>query len=101
MLDWRNSEEFLEDLESETGVTPKALLNRPNVTAEMYEYTWAFTILSAKRNVGIVPNPIYLGDIKAFIDLFGAPLHGNEVFIKLLAQMDNHFLTKTMEKDKK
>ena len=37
-------------------------------------------------------NPIQLSEIKAYLDIYGTPVVGQEVFIDLVGLMDMHYL---------
>jgi len=62
------------------------------------EYCTAFILLSARRSVGMGPNPITLQDIKAYIDLFGVPNYGVQTFVDMIGKMDAEYIQLTTKK---
>jgi hypothetical protein len=79
----------------DSGEIPPALVNQPDIPLYLCDITHAFKILSPQRNIGMEVCPITLSDIKAYIDLFGEPLLGRELFVNLLSQVDQTFLEKS------
>lgn len=73
---------------SEAGITPRALLEEPAVEGLAAEICWSYNILAKRRTSGVAPNPIQLSEIRAFIDLYGMPSCGIEVFEALIWAMD-------------
>lgn len=56
------------------GITPKALLERPEIDDEMHGYLDQYGILDRARNMTMGLAPITLAEIKAYLDLAG--VHG-------------------------
>lgn len=88
-MQWGDRLDFLYDLES-SGVSPKALENRPELHDWMKEYLYAFRKLNRTRPMGMGVNPISLTEIKAYLDLYGAS--DQEAFIDYILEMDAAFL---------
>ena len=80
------------EIESATGVTPKALLDAPSLHGVTKEVSKAYNILAARRTAGFTANPIQLSEIKAFIELYGPPSIPIDLFISLIGSMDMKFL---------
>lgn len=94
-MEWGDKLDFLEELE-ESGLTPKALENRPVMHEWMKEYTTGFSILSSTRQYGMGPNPIQLSEILAYLKLYGA--EDMEAFIENILLMDASFLSVKAQK---
>lgn len=73
---------------------PGALRERPVLDATCSEMVEAFRILSRHRTVGFDVNPIQLSEVRAFIEIYGEPSMGAQVFIELLSLMDEHVRSK-------
>lgn len=82
----------LTKIAEQTGVTPEAIESYPLVPDIFHEYCSAFTVLSSRRTVGMALNPISLADIKAYVDLFGTPNYGIEIFVEMIGKMDAEFI---------
>ena len=65
----------------------------------MFEYIKAFKLLSGRRSYGMGPNPISLRDIGDCIDLYH--VEDFEEFIHIICEMDNEYLVKITEQQKK
>ncbi len=79
-------------MEEATGKTPQALLDAPLMFGLAREITDAYNILASRRTFGMAPNPIQLSDIMAFIQVFGPPTVGLDLFVELLGVMDIKYL---------
>lgn len=67
---------------------PKALEDAPVLCSTAREVSRAFEVLDGRRTYGFAANPIQLSEISAYIDLFGQPSMGVELFEQLLRIMD-------------
>lgn len=57
------------------------------------EIAQAFNVLSKLRTSnGFGLNPISLGEIKAYIEIFGDPFDDTHMFVELITEMDRTFL---------
>ena len=83
---------MLYEIETATGVTPKALLDAPNLHGTAKELTNAYLTLSKGRSVGFAANPIPLSEQLAYIQLFGMPSIPVDIFVHLIGVMDNKYL---------
>lgn len=81
------------------GFEPKALQIRPSVHYWMNEYIEAFKVLSGRRNVGMVPNPIALSEIVVYASLY--ELDDHEDFIHCISEMDDGYLIKMAEQQER
>jgi len=73
---------------------PGALRERPQLEGTCAEMVVAFRILNRHRTIGFEVNPIQLSEISAFIDIYGEPSMGVELFEELLVVMDEHVRNK-------
>ena len=64
--------------------------SRPIVEQNLAWYLQAFNILSSRRQAGMSLNPIQMGDIKSFLDIY--PWHDVDSFVLYITQMDSKFL---------
>lgn len=85
---WAASYDKLVEIESNTGVTPKALEERPVLDPTSLEVLRAYKILDATRTYGLSMNPVQLSEMRAYIDLFGLPPVPVDVFVKLIGTLD-------------
>jgi hypothetical protein len=54
----------------------------------------AYRVLAVRRiNNGFSASPIPLSEIKAYIDLFGMPIVGLQMFVDLITIMDQEYLS--------
>lgn len=65
----------------------------------MTEYIEAFKVLSGRRNVGMVPNPILLSEIVTYANLY--ELDDIEDFIYCVSEMDDGYLIKMAEQQER
>lgn len=64
--------------------------NRPIIEPELNWYLQSFSILSGRRQAGMSLNPIQMGEIKSYLDMF--PWYDVESFVLYITQMDSKFL---------
>lgn len=93
--EWGDKTEFLEDLE-DSGMSPKALENKPEIHTWMIEYIDAFEVLNQTRSYGMAPNPISLTEILAYLQLYGSSDAAS--FVKYILAMDEAFLSATSKR---
>lgn len=83
---------MLIEIEDQTGITPKALLNAPNLHGSAKEVANAYRIMAKGRSAGFAANPIPLSEIVAFTQLFGPPSVPIDVLVTLVEKMDDKYL---------
>jgi hypothetical protein len=89
------------EISMERGKDVPAIRDQPQLTGEASEVARAFRILSKTRTAGLDANPINLGEIKHYIDIFGTPWFGMDMFVDLLTDMDVRFMEVHRESAKK
>lgn len=89
-MEWGEKEEFLEGVWRDTGIPPKALMNRPDLDYWMPPYLKAFWVLCARRAIGMSPNPISFTDIALYFDR--STFDDFEEFHMLIAAMDDKWM---------
>ena len=89
-MEWGEKEEFLEGIEKETGITPPALLKKPELEFWMAGYLKAFWILCARRTVGMSPNPISFTDIALYFEK--SEFDDFFEFLTLISVMDDKWM---------
>jgi hypothetical protein len=92
MYEWGPELKKLELMEAETGFTPHALQIKPILDGLAAEVANAYNMLAARRTSGMVPNPIALSEISAWIHIFGQPTVPLTLFIELIGVIDQKFL---------
>lgn len=90
---------MLREIEAASGKTPQALEDAPSLVSTTQEVVTAFGILSNKRAVGMVANPILLSEIEAYIKLFGPPSLPIPIFVEMIGLMDSKYLQLNAPKD--
>lgn len=83
---------MLEAMETQTGITPQALQNEPELDVTTGEIASAYNLLAARRSYGSGPNPIQLSEILAYVEIFGCPVVGMEAFVELIGVTDVKYL---------
>jgi len=79
-------------MELEFNKTPQALLDKPVLFGTAAELAQAYNILASRRTSGMVPNPINLSEILAFVQIYGRPTIAIETFVELIGTMDMKYL---------
>lgn len=79
-------------MELETGITPKALEDKPVLFGFAAEFAQAYNILASRRTSGMAPNPICLSEILAFVGIYGKPTMPIELFVEIIGTMDMKYL---------
>jgi len=97
-LEWGEQIEFLEDVESRTGETPTALLNRPKRWVWLEEYLQAFDTLSRSRSIGFSRNPISFQDIVTYAQFYD--VEDFDSFCLLIQHIDGDYLEYLANRDK-
>ena len=95
---WGPHIEALQGIAEQTGVTPEALENIPQIPEPYEEYRSAFILLSSRRAVGMAACPITLADIQAYVELFGEPSFGVPTFVSIITLLDAKYLELTAKK---
>lgn len=90
--EWGPKIRKLVEIEQATGRTPDALLNVPTAYGAEKELVIAFNHLTHKRPVGMALGRIPMSEIVAYIQLFGAPMIPQDIFVELLEIMDEAYL---------
>lgn len=81
---------------------PDALVRRPELYPDLEPIAEAFRVLAAARAVavgpaGTVPQPIPLGEIGAYLAMFGGDWDERDSFVRLLQAMDRVWLDRTAD----
>ena len=84
---------------NQSGHLPESLATKPDMHSWMIEYFGAFKLLSSRRQVGMVANPISLVDIQAYINLYGAT--DLREFVEFITMMDSTYLKYLSDKASK
>jgi hypothetical protein len=79
-------------MELETGKTPQALLDKPVLYGVASEIAQAYNVLASRRTSGMMPNPINLSEILAFIQIYGHPNISIDRFVELIGVADMQYL---------
>lgn len=90
-------------IEEETGETPAVLESRPPLHLASHALLFeAFMMMHMMRTSnGFGPNPITMGMIKEYLDLFGSPPVDLDIFVKMMKRLDEAALKWLREQDEK
>jgi hypothetical protein len=83
----------LEKIAEATGKAPPALERRPGIFGLAKEIVEAYNVLAGKRTAGMIPNPIQLSEIVAYVQLYGEPSIPMTIFVQLLTVVDEDDLS--------
>ena len=89
----------MENYAQQNGVVPPALLSKPDQADWMMEYSKAFYVLNPSRPTGMGLGFIPLSAIWTYVQMFGEPVHGREVFVYLINLMDQAFVSEMGKKN--
>ena len=89
---WSTKVQKLEEIESSTGITPKALSDKPQLFGWLIELADIYRILSSRRSIGFSENPIPLSEIVAYVALFGSPSIPVDIVVDMIGIMDSKYL---------
>ena len=67
-------------------------MDEPRIYGYCTEIVYAYNALASKRTAGLVPNPIQLSEIYAYLQGYGAPTLPIDMFMDLLGAMDLKYL---------
>ena len=84
----------------ETGITPPALLNKPELdTAEQWLYLHFVALSRDRRHSESGPLPITIQEIYTFCQIYNEPFL--ESSVRAIQTLDDHYLLKAQEKIKR
>lgn len=72
-ISWGSQLKFLQEMERSTGVTPRALADRPLIRSHLAWYIESFYELSAGRDIGEYVPPLSAEEMLAYCQLVGLP----------------------------
>lgn len=89
-LEWGSQRKRLEEIEEESGETPPALERQPELKlASTGMLLQCFMTLHMMRSSnGFGPNPITLGMIREYIDMFGELPVDRDLLVRLMKECD-------------
>ena len=83
------------------GVTPEALLNRPEIPWLLDDYLKAYRDLDRRRQIGYSgPQPLSVSDIFRYAETHGFS-STRQFFFKVISALDDYNLEKHAEKEKR
>jgi len=97
---WGPQIEFLERMERDMGIKPKALLNRPTPLPTHEELLRAFNVLSSSRHYSAHghPLPIPVSEMFAFCQMFFVSTYEErEQFVHFIQGLDSAYMTQVAE----
>ena len=97
-MEWSSKQEFLEHHELDTGITPKALQNKPVICSAVKPFFDGFRVLHRSRQSSFSVGAIPPSEIQAYMVLYSQ--HDEELFIEVILMVDDKYLERSNEKAK-
>lgn len=101
-MKWGRQEELLRQIERDTGTTPKALIDRPELARPNWPDLAAFDLLDSSRLVNQVgPQPLQVSEVLAYLELAGVEdVEDRVLFLHRMKVMDTILLNHHRESQK-